>query len=281
MTQEKINFVIISPEFKAESGGIIVLHKLADMLAKLGENSYINVPTYEGSSAKFIHKNDISSLNLNSSMFIYPEIIVGNPYNAKHITRWLLNTPGVIAGDGKYGDNDLIYKFWHYFKAPDEAKVKGELRCIDLKLGYYYNKNNSSRSGECFLIKKGALIGKVLDKHSDNSLNIDRFISDEYLVNVFNEKLMFISYDALTYHSIQAALCGCISVVIPDPGVSKQEWIDKCPINKYGVAYGLNDIAWARQTMHLVKDHLLSIEQETHQLIKSYIADCYSYISKS
>jgi putative serine protease PepD len=38
----KINFVVVSPDFRANSGGIIVLHKFADYLGKLGENSFIN-----------------------------------------------------------------------------------------------------------------------------------------------------------------------------------------------------------------------------------------------
>jgi hypothetical protein len=276
----KINFVVVSPDFRANSGGIIVLHKFADYLGKLGENSFINVPTYEGSSAKFLDQESIQNLDINSSMFIYPEIISGNPYSAKYVTRWLLNTPGVIAGDGQYGENDLIYKYWDYFKAPDESKVNGELRCIDLKLDIYFNRNNPNRIGECFLIKKGFAFGKDLNKHSSHALNIDHFISDEYLANLFNEKLMFISYDALTYHSIQAALCGCVSIVIPDPGISKEEWIEKSPINKYGIAYGLNDIPWAKQTMHLVKDHLLGIEEEACQLIKKYVSNCYIHIGK-
>lgn len=280
MSQDKINFVVISPEFNANSGGIIALHKLADKLCKFGEIAYINVPTLKSSSAKFIEKNDLSTLDLNQTMVIYPEIISGNPLNAKYVTRWLLNTPGLIAGDGKYSENDLIYKYWQYFNAPDETKVKGELRCLDLKLDVFIN-NNSPRIGECFLIKKGYKTKRVLNKHSYHSLNLDAFISDEYLVNVFNEKLMFVSYDTMTYHSIQAALCGCISIVIPDENISKEEWIQKAPINKYGIAYGLNDIAWAKQTMHLVKGHLESLEQECDQLIKNYIHDCYTHINKN
>jgi hypothetical protein len=92
---------------------------------------------------------------------------------------------------------------------------------------------------------------------------------------------MFVSYDTMTYHSIQAALCGCISIVIPDANISKEEWVQKAPINKYGIAYGLNDIAWAKQTMHLVRDHLESLEQECDQLIKNYIQDCYAHINKN
>lgn len=274
---KKINFVIVSPQFSNSSGGILVLHKLAHLLAEFGEQAYINVPTLNSSKAKYLSQEQILSLNFNRTMFIYPEIITGNPYNAKHITRWLLNTPGIIAGNGVYGKSDLVYKFWNYFKAPDEDNVNGELRCFDLKLNQFNNKN-FPKSGECFLIKKGAYAGKKINKHSSSALNLDKFISDEYLSYVFNLKEKFISYDVLTYHSIQAALCGCISIVIPDDGVTKEQWINTCPINKYGVAYGVDDIEWAKNTMHLVRDNLIKLENESLILIKNFIKNCYDHI---
>lgn len=273
--KKKLNFLTIAPNFSNKHGGIIVLHKLADLLAKFGELSYINSNTFKNSSATHLTEDQIKNLDFNHTIFIYPEIIVGNPYNAKHIVRWILNTPGIMGGDGKYQNTDMVYKYWNYFKI--ENNVLGELRCMDLKLDIFYNKN-IKRSGECFMIRKGIFLNKELDKHSSDSLNLDYCEDDQHLSNIFNERKIFISYDTMTYCSIQAALCGCISIVIPDIEISKEEWIQKCPMAKYGIAYGLNDIQWAIDTMHLVKDNLIKIENESYFLIKDFISKCYKRV---
>jgi hypothetical protein len=272
-----INFLIWAPEYTNSSGGIIALHKLADLIAKQGENSFIfSGSTFEGSSANLIvDSNQLSYFIPEKTMVLYPEIISGNPFNSKFVTRWLLNTPGKIGGDGIYDENDLVYKYLDYFIAPDESKVKGELRTFDLKLDKFINRGEP-RSGECYLIKKG--FGKVLDKHKEDSLNIDHYINDDYLVDVFNQKEYFISYDAICFHLQQAVLCGCIPVVIPDEGVSREEYLEKSLANKYGIAYGFDDIERAKETAPLLKGYLESLEEESVRLVKSYIADCYSHM---
>lgn len=84
----------------------------------------------------------------------------------------------------------------------------------------------------------------------------------------------------MTYHAVQAALCGCISIVIPDPGVTKEEWIHNNPLQKYGITYGLDDIKWALNTRHLVRKNLTEKNQETIVLVKTYIKKCYEHIYK-
>jgi len=272
-----INFLIWAPEYSTISGGIIALHKLADLIAKQGENSFIfSGRTFEGSSAHLITDgNQLSYFIPEKTMVVYPEIINGNPFNSKFVTRWLLNTPGKIGGDGIYDRNDLVYKWADYYSAPDESKVKGELRAFDLKLDKFINRGET-RSGECYLIKKGA--DKVLDKHKEDSLNIGQYISDDYLVDVFNQKEYFVCYDSMTFHLQQAALCGCIPIIIPDDGVGREEYMEKSVINKYGIAYGFDDIERAKETAPLLKGYLESLEEESVRLVKSYIADCYSHM---
>jgi hypothetical protein len=210
-------------------------------------------------------------------MMVYPEIVNGNPNGAKYVTRWLLNTPGVCGGNGIFDDNDLIYKYYDYFQAPDETKVKGELRTFNLKLDQFYNKN-LKREGECYIIKKGK--NKVLDKHHPQSINIDTYINDDYLVEIFNTKETFISYDSMCFHLQQAALCGCIPVVIPDENISKEEFIKKAPVNKYGIAYGLDDIDHAKATMPLLKDYLINMEKQSFEQVKNFISNSYNHINK-
>lgn len=269
-----MNFVIWAPDYNDKTGGVIALHVLADLIAKQGVNCYLHPAwtTFEGSSAKLIQNENEFNFDKSDTMYIYPEVICGNPFGGKFVTRWLLNTPGVLAGDGIYEPTDLVYKYYDYFHAPDESKVLGELRTFKLKLDKFVNKG-LERNGECFIIKKGG--NKVLDKHRHDSLNIDDFISDDYLTDVFNSKEFFVSYDSMCFHIQQAILCGCIPIVIPDEGVSKEVFLEKAPVNKYGVAYGFDDIAHARETMHLLRHHLEEMELESIEMVKKYIANCY------
>lgn len=274
-----INFIVYAPGYTDRSGGVIALHKLADILSDLGENSYIYADsTFTNNKATLISESTFLEYDQRNTMVIYPEITVGNPIQCNYVTRWLLYTPGYHGGDGIYGSNDLIYKYYDYFKAPDESKVSGELRTFNLKLDKFYNKNNN-RSGECFIIKKGK--AKIQNKHSHDSLNLDHYISDDYLIEVFNTKERFISYDSMTFHLQQAALCGCIPIVIPDENVNKEEFVRKAPVNKYGIAYGFEDIEYAKSTLHLVKPYLESMEQESITLIKNYIDHCYLHMNIS
>ena len=44
-----------------------------------------------------------------------------------------------------------------------------------------------------------------------------------------------------------AVLCGCVPVIVPQKGVSADEWRSGNDF-KYGVAYGEDEIEWARST---------------------------------
>ena len=273
-----INFIIWSPEYTDSSGGIMALHLLARDLANEGHNVLITTQTtIKGSLAKTLPDCPVP-FDPERTMAIYPEIVSGNPFeaNAKYVTRWLLNTPGVIGGDGKYGDTDLVYKYWDYFKAPDESKVKGYLRTMDAKLDLYIDRGQD-RSGECYIVKKGG--NKNLDKHSPHAVNIDIFKGDEYLADLFNEKETFISYDAMTFHSVQAALCGCLSIIIPDKGVTKEEYFEKTPHHRYGIAYGMDDIQHAKETQRLLRGVIQGVEDECKTLVRSYINECYKHMN--
>lgn len=273
----KVKFLIDTPSYTDASGGCIALHKLAEMLADRGYETYTTSPTKAGSKAIYIGNNPGSKLDFNITMVVYPEVVIGNPYDAKYVTRWILNTPGKIGGDGVFGKNDLIYKYSDLFDVINNNKVHGYLTCIDTKKDYFVDLK-LNREGSSYLIKKGKLENKALIHHPKDSLNIDDFKSDAYLLDVFNQKEIFISYDAASYHSVQAALCGCISVVIPDANITKDEWYKKHDIVKHGIAYGMDDIQWAKDTMHLLRSDLQILEDKCEKTVDEYIEKCISTI---
>ena len=91
------------------------------------------------------------------------------------------------------------------------------------------------------------------------------FITIYYIVNEYS---YFYSYDPLTFISIIAALCGCVSVVYPISNKSKSEWIKETWIypyiketnqELYGVAYGIEDIENSKKTISKVEQQLKDI----------------------
>jgi hypothetical protein len=265
-----VSFIVWSPGYQEYSGGVIALHRLAHNLALLGEDSFIYTPNKRADWLGIQIPWHGEIFDRDNATVIYPEIIIGNPLGIQRVVRWLLNTPGVIGGDGRYGDNDLVFKFAPYFQAPDESKVQGELRAFDMQLDVFKDEGRA-RYGDCYLRRKGAA-KPLLDS---NGLMVDNYMSlggHRYLNQVFNERERFISYDHACFISVQAALSGCLSIVIPD-GVTT-EWKTKFPYFKYGIAYGLNDIEWARETQGLVRDHLIELEKESLELTARFVEIC-------
>ena len=99
--------------------------------------------------------------------------------------------------------------------------------------------------------------------HPNGSFEITEEHSQDDYIHFFNQYEYFIAYDPLTFLSIIAALCGCISIVYPIEGLSKYEWLKMTAAwpylkanhldNLYGIAYGADDIKYAKDTIHLVK----------------------------
>ena len=80
------------------------------------------------------------------------------------------------------------------------------------------------------------------------------------MAEVFNRVRVCISYDAYTMYSAYAAMCGCLSIVVPEEGVSKEKWLPN-PADRYGMAYGFDDLLHAEQTRQLVLPRLKAQEQ--------------------
>ena len=101
-------------------------------------------------------------------------------------------------------------------------------------------------------------------------------MTHEELNKIFNEKKYFISYDTYTYYSIYAAICGCTSIVVPDIGISKEEWHPKVE-ETYGISYGLDDLKYAENTKHLMIKYIENQQKENINSVKNFIKLCEDY----
>ena len=276
--------------FNIKCGGLTVQYELCKILKNMGINVRIHAPD-KIPNCIFMQYYD-NDFNLDETLVIYGETIQENPLNAKYVARWILAPIGkcsLIETHKTWSKTDLVY----YFNAENKFETNPELvGTIYKTLTSIYinplikNHKNPSRKGYCHTFRKSHFHKNIRYAHPPNaSLEITKEHKQLDYINIFNKKEIFICYDPLTFLSIIAAMCGCISVVIKVEGISNQlEWIQTTAVaqyakeNKidklYGIAYGLDEINWARNTIHLVQEQWIKIKEFLKEkTIKPFLED--------
>jgi hypothetical protein len=266
-----MKFLIYSFNYDWKSGGNQVLHDLGKILSKDYTTYVFGTTTVFESKAICVNIDKAKEIAFQDDVItIYPEVISGNPFNAKNVVRYVLYYPGWHAGDKEYSDDELIITYNNEYVKDTKYENAFVLTVLNPKLNImknYYKKRN----------KIGLLVRKCKDfEYKMNLLNKYKHllklpiisIDDEInkctdlrnLSKIYNTISLFISFDPHTYHSIMAALCGCTSVVIPSKEISNQEFYN---LQKYGISYGFENIDFAKLTYSKMIDDLKQMEQNT------------------
>lgn len=138
--------LICTPPYSNRSAGIVVLHELCDSLVRLGYVAHIilmggndsgwtyhlteDPSYYQAQLQKTTVPPDLGekwvSEVLDKGITIYPEIIIGNPLNARHVVRYFLNGDGVIFGKkSEYQPSDFCLAFSKvFFEKPHAILTK-------------------------------------------------------------------------------------------------------------------------------------------------------------
>lgn len=216
----------------------------------------------------------------NTTVVICGEAFVGVPFGAKHVVRWIMNTPGVCGGDGIFGPNDHIFQYHPWYPVDPKYRVQGLLTAIDLQyqLNTYQNKHRSDRQGGAYLIRKGH--SKKHNQHPADFVHADPILermTDEEAADFFNRIETLVSYDDMTWISVQAALCGCNSIVIPGVGERSKESLTQ--VNRLpGLAYGWDDESWAKGTVQELRPYLEMQNNMNLQTILDFMQYCQNHI---
>jgi len=210
------------------------------------------------------------------TVVICGEAFVGVPFDAKHVVRWIMNTPGVCGGDGIYNLRDHIFQYHPWYSVDEKYQVQGLLTAIDLnyQLKTYQNKNLPERKGGAYLVRKGR--DKNLNQHPVDFVHADPLLekmNDEDTANFFNSIETLISYDDMTWISVQAALCGCKSIIIPGEGDRSLENL-KIVNRIKGVAYGFDDDEWIKNSAHELRTYFEALNGENLGTIKAFHEYC-------
>ena len=264
-------FVIDFDLWLPDSGGVVALHKLCQDICDLGYASYITCPsTHPKLNITYIPKSEVDRDNM---IVIYPEITIGNPLNAKNVIRWILNTPGrcsAVSKEAFYSNvapTDRIFKYSSFFEY--DGNYDGLLTTSYVDYDTFNNRQLCRDIESCFLIKKGGISECV---HPANSVNLSPHQNNwDYMSEIFNRSKYFYCYDNECFWVGLAALCGCITVVCPNTTITFEEWANHFKFNKYGIAFGLDNLQHAVDTLPLVFDHFKFIQNEDLKTVKSMV----------
>ena len=216
--------------------------------------------------------------DLDETVIVYPDIIDGNPLKGKHIVRWFLHKPGFHTGVINYGRHELYFFYQVKFDDPKiNPNPDNRLTVMHIMDEIYYKKNNSSRSGCCYILRKGK--DRAVNCNFSNGIIVDEK-SHKEIAEIFNRVEYCISYDTDTMYSFYAVLCGCKSVVVPLEGLSKEEWQPQKEY-RYGIAYGIDDLEEAENTKDLLLPYLKSEESNTNMGVELFIKKCEMFFGFS
>lgn len=286
---DKIKIVIYTPHLYEKCGGIKSLHYLAQKINNLNnKNIYAKLYCYDGSKYVNNYCNDFANpFEINdNTIVIYPEIVKGNPLNAKYVVRWILLELGIEMPKIHYlnwNKTDIVYH-WE----PNSEKTIQQLASPFLD-EQFKNFNNSKRTKTCFLIKKGPLIhDNIKYFHPPDAIKIDNMSLND-IVKIFNESHTFYCYDPNSFYLISATVCGCISVIYPIKNISSEfffknriTYIDNVVFNA-GIAYGnsTEQLTHARNTLSDVSKNINILLAKYEANVSKFTEDMYDYLTQN
>jgi len=249
-----MKILIYSFDYNWRVGGIVVLNKLAQVLAEQGHDIYILCGEAKSSSkAKAIDmKEALEIAKDNNTVVIYPEVIFGNPLMAKKVGRWILYFPGVNGGDKTFDESEYIFTYNTEFVMDTEFAAATEIQIVETMVDNFFDLG-LERTKDVILVKKGnknlrsrrRTYLKPMEKMLYKPESADKIITESSNVTDYNLQLnkirYFISYDNHSYHSVLASLAGCVSVIIP-----ASSNLEKNPKSKFlakidSVSYGFRE----------------------------------------
>lgn len=299
---KKVEFAVFAPGFDQNVGGYIVLHYLCHLLNKLGHTAHLiplfssaevspvdadervrdlfeqreairrtpyalnpawNTPIYRRPLKGIAKRDDL--------VVVYPEVVFGNPLRAKNVARWLLHDPGFHHKDVYFVPGEVHFRYLEMHKAVPMPwiEVAEQLLTVTYVPWEHYQPppEGSTRNGTAYLLRKGK--GKPLVHELEGSIQIDgKHHAD--IGAIFRRVTTFISYDSRTFYSVLAALAGTDSIVIPDEGISLEEW-QPDPTLRAGIAYGFSDLERAQRSQREVSSNIEKVVHQSEKSVSDFI----------
>ena len=266
-------YYILAPGYAERSAGIRAMHYLCHALNLSGLEAYMlcNGPEAMHLKAPLINREVVEYHESQGLLpiYIYPESVSGNPYNARMSARFLLNHPGLIGGDLRYPKDVQVFYFSKDFL---NADLSANNPCHPLIIPvfdtslFYPPAEPVPQRERAYLYLNRFPLAEV--DFSALPADIEVLPNDkaqhQLLGEVFRSARALYSYERSAICG-EAILCGCPVVLLP--GRLLTERPDQDNYGRYGIAWGTapEELEFARQTLGLYQQGYRQVEQEFWQ----------------
>lgn len=262
----KAPYFIYTPSYTSKSSGVVTLHLLCHALNESGEkafiisdngngfstNPHLNTPVPDPQHINFYLAEGIEPI------VVYPDIVRGNPLDAKKIVRYLLAPAGAYGGDKDFSETDNIWG-----ALPSLAEKVLRIPVCDPDIFY---QDYSNRSGTCFYSHKYDRIhGNALLDITKNSVRLEG--TQDQIADILRASSVCYLYE-LSSVITEAALCGCPVTLIRTPYFSD---IDTTCM--------MGDVEWD-DTMK-VKEFYGSYHDEYGKIVRDFEYDLQKFIKNT
>lgn len=256
-----IPYYIFAPPYRTSSAGIRVMHMLCDALNRSGQEAYVATAVVNPALMTPCLTGDVRALHKSHNIepiVVYPEVVHGNPLKARIVVRYLLNAPGFIGGDEEYAADEVLFAFTKGLLLPGMSEDNVLfLQPVDLSIFKPHENPAKRQSGKvCYYQgRKGRGVDKSLLPSDAIEITGSYPATWPELAEIFQTCEFFYS-SSTSALSAEAAVCGCIGVVIPGESAPQNFSLEEN--GNYGVAWGLapEEIQRARTTLPLLRANL-------------------------
>ncbi len=281
-------FYIYVPSMAKRSAGVKVLLKLCRMLIEQGFEAFLIIP-YSRTEVISFEGVDLPVLGIlravsdeengRNPIVIYPEIVMGNPMNAGTVVRYVLNWPGVLGGDASYDPGEIVYCYTKTLANSIPGAQVLHIPVVDTSV--FYDRKREKRFGSCFYAAKFRNLGGSPAGIPRDSVEILRdgtlAQTPEEIAGLFSSCEVFYTFED-TLLSLEAALCGCPTVFVPNE-------IFEAPFGdqEFGIKTALlgesGCMVRAHSNLNAVQSRYSSLDQCARQMLSDFSGDVRDRLS--
>jgi glycosyltransferase involved in cell wall biosynthesis len=263
-------------DYKQKNAGVRAMYYLCHALNELGQEAYIVGAEYDVMHLRCprLQLKDFKRHQQGQyiPIAIYPEVVKGNPFDMPHVVRWLLNKPGLLGGDEKLSETEMVFVY-----SADYMPEGFQLPLLPIPVVNYsifHNINNPydlKREGQTYYADKYLRDGGMLTEHVNGAQSLcqDVNLTPDEIADILRKSELLYCYEPSAIIG-EALLCGCPVVIIPSPYTEKNL---KYPIAGEGIAStdSEEDIAYAKETISICQQNNVDFHGHCWNFVRNFI----------